>query len=320
MIAIPTVPLYIVAGEEPLLAQQSVDQIRRHLRSQGYTREIYDVDSHFSWEQLEGLAQTRSLFSQKQLLELRITTAKVFQTGLTALRLHTAVTQTECVILAWVQEDVAIHTLKNLPDAYTALSRRLTTGQFRSWLQRQISLTPEAIDFVLRYYEGNLLAANQLVNKLHYQWGKEQKITLAQVQDLAHDNARYDMFEVIDGAFAGDTALIPRHLAHLAAESTAPLLLLGIFMKNVREFLQMRLAIDHGTPISKAISDVKIWTRRIPLIQAALQRHTYAEALQWIIQAAAIEVAVKQGDPTVWQQFETLLLQVSEKTPCILAS
>jgi DNA polymerase-3 subunit delta len=67
-------PLYLVHGDEPLLAQEAADLIRAAARAAGFAeRKVFNVSgAHFDWSGLLGAAQEMSLFASRQLIEIRI--------------------------------------------------------------------------------------------------------------------------------------------------------------------------------------------------------------------------------------------------------
>ena len=70
-------PIYIISGDEPLLAQESSDAVRIAARAAGFTeRELFYVEGNYDWHQLLQEANSLSLFADKKLLEIRITHGK----------------------------------------------------------------------------------------------------------------------------------------------------------------------------------------------------------------------------------------------------
>ena len=66
--------LYTLHGDEPLLIQEALDAIRLAARAQGFTeRSAHTVSgAHFDWGEVLAAGGSLSLFSDKQILELRI--------------------------------------------------------------------------------------------------------------------------------------------------------------------------------------------------------------------------------------------------------
>ena len=67
-------PIYLVAGEEPLLQQEALDAIRAAARAAGYSeREVLDVERGFSWQRVIDSCASLSLFASRRIIEVRMT-------------------------------------------------------------------------------------------------------------------------------------------------------------------------------------------------------------------------------------------------------
>lgn len=79
--------LYVVYGDEHLLAQEACDRIRATARAAGFTdRSVFTVERGFDWSSLLGASQSMSLFGDRQLVELRIPSGKPGKEGGEALK------------------------------------------------------------------------------------------------------------------------------------------------------------------------------------------------------------------------------------------
>ncbi|MGH8518105.1 MAG: DNA polymerase III subunit delta, partial [Panacagrimonas sp.] len=66
-------PVYVVAGEEPLLVEESLDAIRAAARQQGFSeREIFDVERGFDWGRVIESCNSLSLFATRKIIEVRM--------------------------------------------------------------------------------------------------------------------------------------------------------------------------------------------------------------------------------------------------------
>ena len=80
-------PLYLVHGEEALLALEAADALRQAAREQGYQeREVLTVEAGFDWSQLRDAMSSVSLFAERKLLEIRIPNGKPGTEGAEALQ------------------------------------------------------------------------------------------------------------------------------------------------------------------------------------------------------------------------------------------
>ena len=65
--------VYLVAGEEPLLMEESLDAIRAAGRKQGYgEREVFDVERGFDWSRVIEACGSMSLFASRKMVEIRM--------------------------------------------------------------------------------------------------------------------------------------------------------------------------------------------------------------------------------------------------------
>ena len=84
-------PLYIVYGDEPLLALEAADRIRARAREEGHVeREVLTAEQHFDWSQLRISSQSQSLFASRRMLEIRIPSGKPGNDGSQALQEYAA--------------------------------------------------------------------------------------------------------------------------------------------------------------------------------------------------------------------------------------
>ena len=81
-------PLYVIHGDEALLAQEAADAIRTAARAQGYTeRSSYTVaGAHFDWSAVLAAVGSLSLFAERQIVEIRIPSGKPGKDGSAALQ------------------------------------------------------------------------------------------------------------------------------------------------------------------------------------------------------------------------------------------
>src|SRR5882724_11647644 len=81
--------LYCVSGDEPLLAEESLDAIRAAARAAGFTeREVLHASGKFDWAHLTNAANTLSLFAVRKIIEVRLPGGRPGRDGAEALRAH----------------------------------------------------------------------------------------------------------------------------------------------------------------------------------------------------------------------------------------
>ena len=69
--------VYLVSGDEPLQLQECLDQLRAAARADGFTdRVVLHADARFDWSTLKQLGENLSLFAERRIIDLRLSTAK----------------------------------------------------------------------------------------------------------------------------------------------------------------------------------------------------------------------------------------------------
>lgn len=263
-------PVFFLSGEEPLQMMEAADAIRSTAQQLGYTeREILQVDASFSWNRLFQSSSALSLFSEKKMLDLRLSNAKPGIAGSKALRDYVANLPADKVLL--IQTDKLDFRTKNAVwvkalDAAGVMIQvwKLSPAQTVGWVanrmrQHKLQPTQDAVRFLTERIEGNLLAAAQEIDKLYLLHG-EGEISLSQVQASVSDNARFSIFDLSDAVMLGDMKRIS-HVVRILQQEDAAIPLVLWTLTNVS-----RQLYDACYQLSKGENDATIM-RKIPYPQ-----------------------------------------------------
>jgi DNA polymerase III subunit delta len=299
--------LYVVYGDEHLLAQEACDRIRAKARANGFTdRTVFVVDRYFDWSSLLGASQSMSLFGDRQLVELRIPTGKPGKEGGEALK-----------ILAADNPDVlTLITLPRLDSATqkTAWFTAITTSgvalkvdpieraQLPAWIGQRLAaqgqrVAPgddgrQALQFIAERVEGNLLAAHQEIQKLGLLY-PAGVLTAEQIHDAVLNVARYDVFKLNEAMLTGDVGRLARMLDGLKGEGEAAVLVLWALVEEVRTLLRIKRGVAAGKPLATLMRENRVWGPRERLIGPALSRVTEAALERALSLAAKLDRQVK---------------------------
>src|SRR5215467_10377440 len=78
--------VYLISGDEPLLAGEAADAVRARARAQGFTeRDVHFLDKGSDWDDVRASAGNMSLFGSRRLVEIRLPSGKPGVTGNKAL-------------------------------------------------------------------------------------------------------------------------------------------------------------------------------------------------------------------------------------------
>ncbi|HEY4375406.1 MAG TPA: DNA polymerase III subunit delta [Burkholderiales bacterium] len=307
-------PLYVVTGDEPLLALEAADAVRAAARAAGYSdRKLLSVERSFDWGQLAAAGAAMSLFGDKTFIDLRIPGGKPGKDGAKALEAHA-----QAAGAAGMDADAAtLITLPKLDRAqmnsawFTALSQHGVTIQAQAieraalpaWIGERLgrqkqSADRETLNFIANKVEGNLLAAHQEIQKLGL-LQPEGKLEFEAVRDAVLNVARYDVFKLSEAWLANDWPRFRRMLDGLKGEGEAPPLVLWAMTDDIRALAKIRRG-------------EKVWKGpRLPLYEAKAKSVRPAQIGNALKHAAAIDRLIKGLRPkvlsdNVWEEFYRL--------------
>ena len=327
-------PLYVVHGDEPLLAQETADAVRAAARAAGYTeRKVFTVSgAHFDWSGLLGSSQAMSLFADRQLIEIRIPGGKPGKEGSEALQRY-------CQTLS---DDVL--TLIHLPrlDGQQLKSSWFTTldgagvtlrvepverRELPMWIARRLSAQGQQVAagdegqrtlaFFADRVEGNLLAAHQELQKLALLY-PAGPLSYEQVEAAVLNVARYDVFKLGEAVLAGQVARALRMLDGLRAEGEAPVLVHWTLAEDIRAIKRVQDAMADGKPLPMALREQRVWgvkERLFERVLPALSTTDVALLVEGASVCDGIVKGLKHPDwPTdAWEALRRLALMLMQR-------
>jgi DNA polymerase-3 subunit delta len=327
--------LYTVHGDEPLLAQEAGDAIRRAAREAGHSeRKVYTVSgAHFDWSGLLGASQALSLFADKQLIEIRIPSGKPGKEGSQALQRYCEQLSPDVVTLVTLPRldrqqqgsgwfgalEGAGITLRVEP-----VERRALPQWIAQRLKAQGQRVAEGdegvrtLAFFADRVEGNLLAAHQEISKLALLY-PQGGLSFEQVEAAVLNVARYDVFKLSEAVLAGQVGRALRMLDGLAAEGEAPVLVHWTLAEDIRALKRVKDAVDSGSPLPMALRQARVWGIKERLYERLVPRladHTLAH----LVEAASICDGLVKGlrhpgwPGDAWGGLKRLMLLVMQHT------
>lgn len=312
-------PIFIISGDEPLLSQEAADAVRSTARQLEFTeRETFDIDARFDWNLVFNETNSLSLFSDKKILELRITSGKPGDKGSKALcELCENLNDSNLILVILPKLDKGAYQskwMKTLESKGVHIQVwPVTPEQLPRWINQRlvqcgIDASQGAVDILADRVEGNLLAAMQEINKLKL-LSLEGKVNADIMSTVVADSARYNLFSFVDKVLDGDAQSAAKALRGLENEGTEPLALLWAITRELRTLNKASHQILLGNSKDKALKSAGVWDKRIPIFRKALSRLSPAHIRMLIHQAGAIDRGVKglrQAD--IWDELTTLVL------------
>lgn len=307
-------PLYVIHGDEPLLALEAADAICAAARRKGLAeREVFIAERGFDWSALAHAGASRSLFGGGKILELRIPGGKPGTEGAQTIVAHCARLDPEMLTLvslprldratqssAWF---AALGAAGVVVDVWPVERARLP-----QWIGARLARqgqrgAPEVLEFLAERVEGNLLAAHQEIQKLAL-LAPPGRLALETVEQAVAQVARYDPYAAAEALAAGELARYLRVLEGLRGEGEAPTYVL--FALSTALYV-LRGAAE-GKPVERLFTEQRVFNKPLQrALAAAAGRHARATLDAGLAQAARIDRVAKgvgRGDP--WDEFAAL--------------
>lgn len=274
--------LYVLVGDEPLAQRESLDAIRSAARAQGFDeRNSLMVERYFNWQQIQAYGQSISLFASRRLLEINIPNGKPGIDGGKELQaLADQVIPDTCVVIilpklereakssAWF---IALE-----KKAVTIALEEVEAMHLPKWIANRLAqqgqhTSQQTLEFLAHQIEGNLLAADQEVQKLGLLY-PQGELSDAIVREAVLNVSRYDAFQLGDAVLAGDTERTVRILQGLQDEGENAVAVMNPLMWALRPLVRIKQAEARGENITNAMTNARIYGDKQVLVKRALAR------------------------------------------------
>ena len=309
--------LYVVVGDEPLAAQEAGDAIRAAARAVGHSeRNVYTVQGRYNWQSIFAAGDNLSLFAERRLTEIRIPSGKPGVDGAKALEAYAAKLPADTLTLISLP-GLDWKTMQSRWFAALAKSgvvveaRPIDRAQLPGWIDRRLSkqglrADRTALEFLADQVEGNLLAAQQEIDKLALLL-PPGSVTLADVEHAVVDVSRLEADALQDALYAGDGARFAQIVTDLKDAGEAVPAILWQVSSAVQLLLRLKLAVTQGDSLPGVMRT--LWGRdkqRAPQIERALKRLSLARVETALADLALIDRQAK-GLERVGDPWDTLL-------------
>lgn len=301
--------LYVVHGDETLLALEAADSIRVAARKAGFSeREVLTVEPGFAWSQLNMAGASMSLFAEKKLLELRIPSGKPGVEGAQALQDYCSRLSPDTLTLITLPKlDKMAQNSKwfqALDQAGVTLAAHpVERQQLPQWIAGRLARQGQQTDrdtlqFLTDKVEGNLLAAHQEIQKLGLLF-PPGPLAFDDVHQAVLDVSRYDVFKLGGAILSGDPARVTRVIDGLKAEGEAAVLVLWAITEEVRYLLKMAEGLQRNVSGAQLLRDLRVWGERQKLLEPAARRQSVPKlraALQECARLDRMSKGLEAGD------------------------
>ena len=316
-------PVYLIGGSEPLLVQECRDAVIHAAQAQSFSeRDVFEVTARFDWAQLGETSAAPSLFATRRILDVRLPTGKPGKEGGKVLTELAATPDPDVLLLVSTGEwSGAIRKLKwarELAGAGVLVEIWPVRAQeLPGWIRGRMAAAGlqadrEAVGLLAELVEGNLLAAQQEIDKLVLS-GAGPRISAADIGGAVADSARFDAFRLIECALSGQAAESLRAAAVLQRTGVAIQPVVAVIHRDLGLADTVRAARQAGQPEAAVFRRFGIWqARQGPLSRAAqrLSAEQFGDAFRTLALIDRQSKGRAAGD--AWRTLDRLLWFLSD--------
>lgn len=314
-------PVYIIVGQDPYLFNQAVLSIKQawqHKTQQDSEETILDIHQSQDWADSFHQANTYSLFSEYQLLDLRFAKKSIDAAGKKAFQSYIDHANPRCLVLIQASELPVkqIQTLTSHPQLMCIQVMPYSPPVFKKFIvQRlqalQIQYEQDVPEIIYQYHQANLLACNQFLELLACMHDLSQILSSTILMTYLRDQSEFSIYELGDACLAGQTTHAIHIIRQIQQAQGEPILVLWVLTQEIRKLVKIH-HLQASQSFQTICQQLKIWSQKIPLYQKAWQRTSKTQACDLLKRCQNLDEQMKSHRSSlIWQELERLVVELA---------
>ena len=323
----PSAAIYLVATSDPLLLRDYLDQMRESLRKAGYEDiQSLTAESTFDWDSLLEEGDMLSLFVSRKCRIVNIANGKPGQKGSKVIQAICDSLDENTLFIFIVpgldratRNAVWCKRLQQVGDVIELKS--VYAEQLPAWISQRarekgMEIDGQSAAFLAERTEGNLLAADQELEKLSIRFEGRRVIDFETIEDAVSQSARYTHFVLVDACLEGRIDRAMRILNSLRNEGYVTTQIRWALQSALVQLNSLKLAQANGSLGDRVWQSLRIWKSRQHIYQRALSRLN-AGQIERLLQSCATLDRISKGQQDAelpdqdWFQLRSLVAQFS---------
>ena len=323
-------PVYVIHGDEPLLVLECAQAVIGAATRAGFAdREVMVADTGFAWAEVASANQSMSLFGSKRVIDLRLPTGKPGTEGARVLEAIGGNPSPDNVLLIrsprFDRTGLSSVWFGALEEAGASVAVfPLERSDLPRWIGERLARNKqraggEVLEYLADLTEGNLLAAQQEIDKLALLL-PQGELTLEAIEAVVANVARYDNAELSEALLSGDVPRVCRILAGLESEGESVVFVLWQVTEDTHALIAIAQAVENGQRLPDALRNARVFGKRQSAMERAARRvdgRALAALLPELALLDRVSKGIGRGD--IWDALREYLLcfiaTMQQKTP-----
>lgn len=275
-------PVYLITSDEHLLLEESCELIIQQAKQLGFTeKERLLVEKGFHWQSLADANSSMSLFGEKKIIDLRIMNGKPGAEGSDAIINYLSNPNPDNLLLIRCpqlnKQSLTSKWIKAIKDAGALIIIwKVKSAQLPAWIQQRtkhkgLTLDRDAAQILADRVEGNLLAANQEIEKLALLFPANSQINSKQIIQSVANNSRYDVFNLMEHVLKGETKKALLMFRGLREERTDHTIIVWAIRTEIEILLKLS-ELSKEKNMSQCFKELRIWDSKQGLYTQVFKR------------------------------------------------
>lgn len=291
----------LLSGDDPFLKIEAEDFVRHTLKKTfGFAEWVtLEINTAFNWSSFFEESQSRSLFSERRLIELRFIN-KPNQEAQKALLAYGKNASPDNFLLvstprltqaelkrAWVKTFSTLGVIVPLYAPNPSEYPRFIAERAR---QKGLSISRAAVEMLASHNEGNLFSLMQELDYLALFYG-QKPLAEKEIAYVLTQSSRFMVFDLNEALLLGEPDRLFRILDNLREENEPLTLINWVFHNELITLGAMLQKIDEGQSHFEVLKGV--WPQKKPLYEKALTRFNSKLWLHLSLMVKQIDEAIK---------------------------
>jgi len=326
-----SISLYLLCGDEPLLLRDWLDSARDLLKQSGFEDiQSYSTDTSFDWNDLLQEVDALSLFADKKCCIIRIPNGKPGQQGSKIIQALCDNLPDDTIFIfvvpkldrssknsSWFKR---LQQVGEIVELQTVYNNQLVDWIIQRGRQKSLSIDLESASFLAERTEGNLLAADQELEKLSIRFSEQNELTFEVIEESVAQSSRYNHFVLVDACLVGNGKRAIKVLNSLIEEGYVTTQLLWALQSTLQQLTNLKQAQVSGRLSGRLWQDLRIWSSKQRLFEGAMTR-LGIDQIESLLQSCATLDRIGKGQQdaefmhTDWLQMKSLISEFCGITP-----
>ena len=316
-------PIYLLLSEQELLIQEARDEIFSFLKSLDYLeKNIYLQSTNFNWKSLIAELSTQSFFNEKRIFDLRFPDAKLGREGSNFILKTAELANLENILI--ISLPLIWQVKKN--KWFINIAKKANIFEFKvpefsqlpRWIKDRLAkynltIEEDALNFFTKYVDGNLLVANQEINKLKILFADRSnyQIKLSDLKNILIDASKFEIDDLKNNYLTGNWRKALHIVDRLEADGVSPLAVSWHLNNDLNKAMKVYGYVNNGMSEKEALQKQNLFYDKAINFKSFYKKCSNPKFFRHLMRNELLDLACKNvGLENPWQNIRKRIIDM----------